>query len=112
MKLMICGSMISMLLVSGVGYAATRSTPVDRSASITHYTEHTCAFGQYGLVTVHEGGIGNTYIVVRGKRYPSTGGENFVQSNDDDNVAVMFDRKGNMSYRGEVPGRNCHVTHR
>ena len=95
--------MVAALLVTSVGCAAAKP------ASAGHYTEHTCNFGKYGQVTVHEGGIGHTYIVVRGKRYPSTGSENFVQSDEDDSIAVMFDRKGNPSYQGEIPGRNCRV---
>lgn len=98
--------MVPALLVTSVGCAAAKPAPSG------HYTEHTCTFGKYGPVTVHEGGIGNTYIVVHGKRYPSTGGENFVQSDADDSIAVMFDRKGNPSYRGEIPGRNCRVARR
>ena len=98
--------MIPALLVTSTGCAAAGSAPAG------HYIERTCTFGKYGPVTVHEGGIGHTYIVVRGKKYPSTDGENFVQSDDDDSVAVMFDRKGNLSYQGEVPGRNCHTTRR
>ena len=97
---------VSALLVTSAGCAAAKS------ARTEHYTEHTCTFGKYGLVTVHEGGIGHTYIVVRGKRYPATGGENFVQSDDDDSVAVMFDRKGGLSYQGEIPGQNCRITRR
>ena len=94
------------LLVVSTGCAAASPAPTG------HYVEHTCTFGKYGPVTVHQGGIGRTYIVVRGKRYPSTGGENFVQNDDDDSVAVMFDREGKLSYQGEVPGKNCRITRR
>jgi len=94
------------LLVVSANCAAAASAPTG------HYVEHTCIFGKYGPVTVHQGGIGRTYIVVRGKRYPSTGGENFVQSDDDDSVAVMFDRKGKLSYQGEILGKNCRITRR
>ena len=66
---------IPALLASSAGCAA------DKPVSAGHYVEHTCTFGQYGDVTVHEGGINDIYIVVHGKKYPASGGEDFVQSN-------------------------------
>lgn len=91
------------LLATSAGRAATKPDPTG------HYTEHVCDFGQHGLVTVHQGGFGKTYIVVRGKMHPSTGGGDFVQSDDDDSVAVTFDRKGIPYYQGETRGRKCRV---
>ena len=98
--------LVRALLVTTAGGAAAMP------AADGHYTEHTCSFGTYGPVTVHEGGIGRTYITVGGKDYPATGGENFVQSDADDSVAVTFDGKGGLFYRGEIPGRDCRVTRR
>lgn len=71
-----------------------------------------CTFGKYGPITIHEGGVKDTYILVQGKKYPSNGGGYLVQSNDDVNVGVIFDRKGNPSYQGVIPGRNCRVIKR
>ena len=104
--------LISMVLLSSAGRAATHSAATRQTSSSGHYIEYACTFGKYGPVVIHEGGVGTTYIVVHGKKYPSTGGEDFVQSDTDDGVAVMFDRRGNPSYRGEVPGRNCRVSRR
>lgn len=102
---------VSMFLASGACHAASKSASTKRAASTNHYIERTCTFGKYGPITVHEGGVKDTYITVKGKKYPSNGGGFFVTSNDDVNVAVMFDRKGNPSYQGEIPGRNCRVIH-
>ena len=102
---------IPMLLFSGACHAGAKAGSTKSLAPLGHYTEYTCTFGKYGSVTTHVGGIGRTYIIVNQKRYPSYGGEKFVQSNDDDNVVMMFDRKGNLSYKGDIPGRNCRVSH-
>ncbi len=110
MKFTIKVVVIPMLLFSSACHVAVKSASTKRSEQSDNYTEHTCTFGKYGSITVHEGGIDDIYIVVNRKKYPSYGGENFVQSKDDIDVVMMFDRQGNPSYRGEIPGRNCRVS--
>ncbi|WP_347091090.1 hypothetical protein [Sphingomonas parapaucimobilis] len=84
-----------------------------KPAAAGHYTEYTCTFGKYGRITVHKEGIDHTYIIVRGKKYPATGGVNFIASDDDDSVGVMFDRKGNLSYGSDgIPGKDCRTIRR
>jgi tellurite resistance-related uncharacterized protein len=103
---------ISALLFLSAGCAAEAPASTKQADPSAHFTEHTCKFGKYGDVTIHEGGLKNTYIIVNGKKHPSTGGHDFIQSNNDDTVVVMFDLKGNPSYQGDIPGRDCRVTRR
>ena len=112
MSFMIKLLIIPIIFFSSACGGATKSFSTERSAPGNHYTEHTCLFGKYGYITVHEGGIDNTYIIVNQKRYASYGGENFVQSKDNVDVVMMFNRRGELSYQGEIAGRNCHVMKR
>jgi len=99
-------SFVLVLAIANVGCADANP------ASNQHYKEYVCTFGSYGRIVIHQGGFGRTYIIVRGKKYPASGGMNFIQGDDDPDVVVMFDRKGNLYYKTTILGKDCKTTRR